>query len=92
MPEEIIALYEVCCLKKDFDKGRQIMSALLPLTTVLERGGKFVQCVKYGASLEGLPSGPVRQPLRAANKELKRQMNEVIFTAKTAIQKILATD
>ncbi len=36
--------------------------AMLPLMTVLERGGKFVQCVKYACELDGLPAGPVRQP------------------------------
>ena len=33
------------------------MKAMLPLMTTLERGGKFVQGVKFGARLAGLPAG-----------------------------------
>ena len=39
--------------------------------TVLERGGKFVQCVKYACDLDGLPAGEtVRLPLRPMKKEI----------------------
>ena len=36
LPKEHIALYEACVVEKDFDKGRAIMKALLPLMAVLE--------------------------------------------------------
>ena len=54
LPKEHIALYEACVLEKDFDKGRAIMKALLPLMAVLEGGGKFVQCIKHGCEIAGL--------------------------------------
>ena len=86
---ETIALYQTCAVESDFEKGRRIMKAMLPLMTVLERGGKFVQCVKYACELDGLPSGVVRLPLRPMEKELKRTMREALHTARTAIQQII---
>ncbi len=88
--EECVALYEVCVRDGDFHTGRRIMMAMLPLMTVLERGGKFLPCVKYACELQGLPGGAVRPPLRPLKKELKRQMRDVLTTAKTTIAAILA--
>jgi 4-hydroxy-tetrahydrodipicolinate synthase len=87
---EAIALHKICTIDGDFAKGRRIMKAMLPVMTVLERGGKFVQCVKYACELEGLPAGPVRLPLRPLKKELKRTMRDAVLTAKTAIKQIIS--
>ena len=57
-PEAHIALWRACAVNGDFDTGRRIMSAMLPLMRVLEQGGKFVQCIKHGLALRGLPCGP----------------------------------
>ena len=91
IPEETIALYEACVVRGDFETGRRIMKALLPLMTVLERGGKFVQCVKYALELDGLPAGSVRLPLRPMKKELKRKLREALETARTSVRNILET-
>ena len=64
LPAEHIALYRACVVEKDFDKGRRIMSAMLPLMQVLEGGGKFVQSIKFGCELSGLAVGETRAPLR----------------------------
>ena len=88
LPKEHIALYEACALGNDFVKGRAIMSAMLPLMRVLEQGGKFVQAVKYGCELMGIPVGEARAPLRPLNKDDKRQLNEVVRTLKTTIAQI----
>lgn len=61
IPREHIALYEACVVEKNFDKGRRIMSAMLPLMDFLE-GGKFVQSIKHGCTLAGLRAGGVRAP------------------------------
>jgi len=53
LPAEHIALCEACVVDKDFDKGRAMMMAMLPLMDFLE-GGKFVQSIKYGCELAGL--------------------------------------
>lgn len=87
---ECVALYEVCVLRGDFATGRRLMKAMLPVMTVLERGGKFVQCVKFACELDGLPGGAVRLPLRPMKKELKRELRDAILTARATVRAILA--
>ncbi|MEM7334712.1 MAG: dihydrodipicolinate synthase family protein [Chloroflexota bacterium] len=89
LPKEHIALYETCILQNDFNKGRRIMSAMLPLMRVLEQGGKFVQCVKYGCEMMGLKAGPPRAPLRPLIKDDKRELVEVVTTLKKTIAGIM---
>ena len=88
-PEAHKALYQTCVLDGDFTKGRAIMSAMLPLMRVLEQGGKFVQCIKYGLTLRGINAGPPRKPLQPLNKDEKRELTEVIRTMDKAINYIM---
>ena len=87
-PEIHIALYQACAVEGDFDKGRRIMSAMLPLMAVLEQGGKFVQCVKHGLSARNLPAGPPRKPLQPLNKDDKRALEQVIRVMNTTFADI----
>jgi 4-hydroxy-tetrahydrodipicolinate synthase len=87
-PEAHIALYKACAIQGDFDKGRRIMSAMLPLMSVLEQGGKFVQCIKHGLSLRGIPVGPPRKPLQPLNKDDKRALEQVVKVMNTTIEAI----
>ncbi|MDA9912027.1 dihydrodipicolinate synthase family protein [Planktomarina temperata] len=88
-PEAHIALHQSCAVEGNFTKGRAIMSAMLPLMRVLEQGGKFVQCIKYGLTLRGIDAGPPRKPLQPLNKDDKRQLAEVIATMDIAIAHIM---
>ncbi|MDG1504969.1 MAG: dihydrodipicolinate synthase family protein [Planktomarina sp.] len=88
-PEAHIALYQTCVVEGNFTKGRAIMSTMLPLMRVLEQGGKFVQCIKYGLTLRGIDAGPPRKPLQPLNKDDKRQLAEVISTMDIAIANIM---
>ena len=88
-PEAHIALYQTCVVEGNFTKGRALMSAMLPLMRVLEQGGKFVQCIKYGLTLRGIDAGPPRKPLQPLNKDDKRQLAEVISTMDIAIANIM---
>ncbi len=87
-PEAHIALYKACAIEGNFDKGRRIMSAMLPLMSVLEQGGKFVQCIKHGLSLRGIPVGPPRKPLQPLNKDDKRALEQVVKVMNTTIENI----
>lgn len=89
-PEAHIALWRACAVKGDFNRGRRIMSAMLPLMRVLEQGGKFVQCIKHGMSLRGLPAGPPRRPLQPLNKDDKRALAETVNVMDAAIATIEA--
>ena len=88
-PEAHIALYQTCVVEGNFTKGRAIMSTMLPLMRVLEQGGKFVQCIKYGLTLHGIDAGPPRKPLQPLNKDDKRQLAEVITTMDITIANIM---
>jgi 4-hydroxy-tetrahydrodipicolinate synthase len=92
LPAEMVAFYNTCAIEKDFVKARALMKALLPLTTVLERGGKFVQCAKFGCEFFGLPAGPVRNPLKPANKELTRKLRQVLQVTKASMNSIIANN
>ena len=87
LPAEHVALYEACVLEKNFDKGRRIMTAMLPLMHFLD-GGKFVQSIKFGCELNGLNVGPVRAPLRPLNSEEKQTFQTVIANLKRAVAQI----
>lgn len=90
LPDEHIALYQACVIEGNFDKGRRIMSAMMPLMRVLEQGGKFVQSIKYGVTFTGIDTGAIRPPLKALNKDDKRALDQVIRTLKTTISDIMA--
>ncbi len=87
-PEIHIALYQACALDGDFDKGRRIMSAMMPLMRVLEQGGKFIQCVKHGMSARDLPAGPPRRPLQPLNKDDERSLEQVVQVMNTTFTEI----
>jgi 4-hydroxy-tetrahydrodipicolinate synthase len=78
LPREHIALYEACVVEKDFDKGRRIMSAMMPLMDFLEDAGKFVQSIKYGCELNGLRSGGLRAPLQGLDDAQKQALQRVV--------------
>ncbi|MFA3917393.1 dihydrodipicolinate synthase family protein [Ruegeria hyattellae] len=90
LPEEHVALYEACVVEGNFNKGRRIMSALMPLMRVLEQGGKFIQTIKHGVTMNGIPAGAMRAPLKGLNKDDKRALEQVTRVLKTTIATIRA--
>lgn len=90
LPKEHIALWRACVVEGNFDKGRRIMSAMMPLMRVLEQGGKFIQCVKHGCEMIGQHAGPPRPPLRPLNKDDKRQLEQVVRVLKRTVAEIEA--
>jgi 4-hydroxy-tetrahydrodipicolinate synthase len=77
LPREHVALYQACVVEKDFDKGRRIMSAMLPLMDFLE-GGKFVQSIKQGCELAGLRAGGVRAPLQPLDESQCETLRTIV--------------
>ena len=88
-PKESVGFYETCVLNDDFVTGRKIMSALLPLMYCLEKGGKFLQSVKYACEIMGRPGGPVRSPMQPMKKELRREVLQIVQTANKTLNAIL---
>ena len=88
VPREHVALYEACVIEKDFDKGRKIMGAFMPLMDVLE-GGKFVQAIKAGCAFNGLRTGGVRAPLQALTESEDQALQTVITNLKRDVAHIV---
>jgi len=89
-PKACVAFYEACVLEKDFVKGQQFMATLMPVMELLEQSGKFVQCVKLGAKVQGLEGGPVRLPMMELDAEMAAQVTAVIETAAAKLEKIMS--
>ena len=87
IPREHVALYEACVIEKNFDKGRKIMAAMMPLMDFLE-GGKFVQAIKHGVALNGLKTGGVRKPLYDLDEAEKQALKGVVTELKATIAQI----
>ena len=87
VPREHIALYEACVIEKDFDKGRRIMAAMMPLMDFLETG-HFIQCIKYGCELNGLKAGSVRAPLQDMDAEKKQAFKVIVEQLKRDVAAI----
>lgn len=88
IPREHVALYEACVIEKNFDKGRRIMAAMMPLMDFLE-GGKFVQSIKYGCEIAGLRAGGVRAPLQGLDEGERERLQAVVATLKHAVSAIV---
>ena len=89
LPDEIIALWRACAADGDFNLGREIMKALLPMMKTLERGGQFIQCVKRGCELAGLPGGRPRPPLRPISAKTRREVDESVAALKSGVRRAL---
>jgi 4-hydroxy-tetrahydrodipicolinate synthase len=87
LPTEHVALYQACAVEKDFDKGRRIMSAMMPLMNTLD-GGKFVQSIKYGCESAGLNVGDVRLPLQPLDLAEKQSLQTIIANVKRDVARI----
>ena len=87
---EVDDFYNTCTRDKDFNKARRMMNALLPLSMLIEGGGKFAQSVKYAATTQGLPAGPVRPPMDEMSEEFKSDLQQVLSTAQTELHTIMS--
>ncbi|WP_171175901.1 dihydrodipicolinate synthase family protein [Ruegeria sp. HKCCA4633] len=90
LPTEHVALYDACVIEGNFSKGRRIMSAMMPLMRVLEQGGKFIQTIKHGVTMNGIDAGAMRPPLKGLNKDDKRALEQVTRLLKKTIADIVA--
>ena len=90
LPEEHLALYRACAVEGNFDKGRRIMSAMMPLMHVLEQGGKFIQTIKHGVTMAGFDAGAMRAPLKGLTEDEQQTVEQVVVELKKAIAGIEA--
>lgn len=84
LPAEHVALYDACVVRKDFVLGQKLMRAMLPMFYLLEQGGKYIQYVKYGCELAGVPVGPARRPLLPLSDDEKAEFRALYDDVKKA--------
>jgi len=89
-PKACVAFYQACVVDKDFVKGQQFMATLMPVMELLEQSGKFIQCVKFGAKLQGVDGGPVRLPMMELDPKMASEVKAVIETAAAKLEQIMA--
>lgn len=77
-PKAHLALWQACVEDGDFERGRALMRALLPLLEHLEQSGHFLASIKACMRLRGLPAGPPRLPLRALDGAAEASLGEVV--------------
>ena len=63
LPKAHVRLYETCVVRRDIEAGRALMTLLLPLFSLIEGTGKYVEYVKAGTEAVGIPVGAPRRPL-----------------------------
>jgi 4-hydroxy-tetrahydrodipicolinate synthase len=61
---------------------------MLPLMRILEKYGKFIQCIQNWLTLHGIDAGPPRKPLYPLNADEIRDLEQVISTMNTTISAI----
>ena len=88
-PSECVRFMDIAGQQGDFERAKRLMSAFNPLMSVLEQGGKFLQCVKLGCELQGRPGGSVRPPLLPLEDSLRREMTEIIVATRDKVNTIL---
>jgi 4-hydroxy-tetrahydrodipicolinate synthase len=88
-PSECVQLMDILGKQSDFEKGRRLMAAFMPLMKALEQGGKFLQCVKLGCEQQGRPYGKVRLPLLPIEDSLRKEMIGVIDKTRSSLHSIL---
>ena len=88
-PSECVQVMDILGKQSDFNKGRKLMAAFMPLMKALEQGGKFLQCVKFGCEMQGRPGGNVRLPLLPMDDSLKQEMTIIIENTRKSLNSIL---
>ena len=86
-PEAHIALYQACAVEGILQGTRHHVGHVAP-DAGFGAGGKFIQCIKHGLTMRGIDVGPPRKPLQPLNKDDKRELEQVIKTMNTTINRI----
>jgi 4-hydroxy-tetrahydrodipicolinate synthase len=83
IPRLCVELYELAAVKKDFEKAKTLYFKLLPLFTMFESTGQYVQLTKAGLDILGRPYGIPRKPLLPPTNEHRQQLKEILATLST---------
>jgi 4-hydroxy-tetrahydrodipicolinate synthase len=80
IPQLCVELYELGAVKKDTGKARELYFKLLPLFTLFETTGQYIQLSKAGMEILGRPFGIPRKPLLPPADEHIQLLKEILET------------
>ncbi len=80
IPQLCVELYELGAVKKDIEKAKELYFKLLPLFTLFETTGQYIQLSKAGLEILGRPFGIPRKPLLPPTNEHKQRLKEILAT------------
>lgn len=78
VPRQCVELYDLVAVKRDFESGWALYSKLLPLFTMFEGTGKYVQLAKAALEMLGRPIGAPRKPLLPASEEQRKELKRLL--------------
>ncbi len=84
LPAEHVALHQACVVEGDWKRGKEIMATMMPMIYLLENGGKYIQYVKLGCALAGIPVGAMRPPMGGLTPEEKANFTKLYKKLKAA--------
>lgn len=73
-----VQLYDLATVKKDFVKAKQLYFQMLPLFTLFEATGQYIQLTKAGLEILGRAYGIPRKPLLPVTGEDKQRLEEIL--------------
>jgi 4-hydroxy-tetrahydrodipicolinate synthase len=78
IPQLCVELFELAVVQKDMDQAKGLYFRLLPLFTMFESTGQYIQLTKAGMDMLGRPVGIPRMPLRPPNEQLMQNLKEIL--------------
>jgi len=78
IPQQCVKLFELAFVKKDIAKAKQLYLKLLPLFSLFESTGQYVQLTKAGLGILGKPYGEPRRPLLSPDKALLNEFTKIL--------------
>jgi len=78
IPKQCVQLFDLVAVKKDYAKARKLYSKVLPMFTLFETTGQYVQLVKAGLTILGRPYGKPRLPLLPSEGEPLKELKKIL--------------
>jgi 4-hydroxy-tetrahydrodipicolinate synthase len=78
IPRKCVDLYELCVEKKEYSAAWDLYRKIVPLFTLFETSGKYVQLSKAALEMIGRPIGLPRLPFLPANDAYREQIRAIL--------------
>ena len=78
VPAQCVELFELMVEERDFARAKAAYFRLLPLFDMMETTGQYVQIVKAGLALRGMPVGAPRPPLKMPGAATQARLKEIL--------------